>query len=273
MSTNEPPPYPGDKPEPSSEPSATGGLPSWGSVPPPPGYEAPPPPPAPDGHVGPEQPYSAPAAIGWGWRKFTENVGPILAAVVVIFGVSIALSLVVGLASGSNPFSPQGQRDVGAGTVVLGIVLNILSTVVSIVLSAGFARATLDVADGGKFDFFGAFGRVDIVKVVLTSLLVSLVVVLGFVALILPGIILLFLTYFATWAIVDDATGPVDAVKRSVKLVGSNLGSAILLAILSFLTLVLGFLALCVGILVAYPVVSLAAAYSYRRFRGQPVAA
>ena len=44
------------------------------------------------------------------------------------------------------------------------------------------------------------------------------------------------------------------------------------LALLSFLCFVVGALACLVGLLVAYPVVSIAAAYTYRRLQDQPVA-
>ena len=56
-------------------------------------------------------------------------------------------------------------------------------------------------------------------------------------------------------------------------IIGKNFGSALLLTILTILTIILGVVALCIGLLVAWPVVTLAHAYSYRRFNGQPVAA
>ena len=49
-------------------------------------------------------------------------------------------------------------------------------------------------------------------------------------------------------------------------------GPLLLLALLSFLCFVAGALACLVGLLVAYPVVTVAAAYTYRRLQGQPVA-
>ena len=63
------------------------------------------------------------------------------------------------------------------------------------------------------------------------------------------------------------------AISDSVKLVSSNVGDSLLLALLSILVLIAGAIALLVGLIVAYPVTALAAAYAYRTFRGQPVAA
>jgi uncharacterized membrane protein len=130
------------------------------------------------------------------------------------------------------------------------------------------------VVDGRAFDFPGAFGRINIVNVIIAAVLVSILVTIGFILLVIPGIIALFLTYFTTLYIVDDdATSPVTAISDSVKLISSNVGDALLLALLNVLVLIAGVIALLVGLVVAYPVTALASAYAYRRFRGQPTAA
>ena len=157
---------------------------------------------------------------------------------------------------------------------VAGLLANLISTAVSVVLSAVFARAALDVVDGRPFDFMGAFGRLNFVNVLIAALLVAIIVTIGFVLLIIPGLIALFLTYFTTLFVVDDdAESPVKAIGDSVKLVSNNVGDSLLLALLSILVLIAGAIALLVGLIVAYPVTALAAAYAYRTFRGQPVAA
>ena len=102
----------------------------------------------------------------------------------------------------------------------------------------------------------------------------SVIVTIGFILLVIPGLIALFLTYFTTLFVVDDdAESPVKAISDSVKLISSNVGDSLLLALLSILVLIAGAIALLVGLIVAYPVTALAAAYAYRTFRGQPVAA
>lgn len=276
MTTNEPPPYPGDSepgatPPPSgSDDSPTSDLPSYGSVPPPAGETPPPPPPPPSAPGGSAEGFSAPEAIGWGWRKFTENVGPILLGVLIVFVVTVVANILAGIASGGggSPFGPDMEFSVA------GFLANIVATAVSVVLSAVFARAALDVVDGRPFDFMGAFGRINFVNVLIAAFLVSIIVTIGFVLLVIPGLIALFLTYFTTLFVVDDdAESPVKAIGDSVKLISSNVGDSLLLALLSVLVLIVGAIALLVGLIVAYPVTALAAAYAYRSFRGQPVAA
>lgn len=279
MTTNEPPPYPGDStpgetpPPPAPGGSGTSDLPTYGSVPPPEGGTPPPPPPPPSAPGGSAEEFSAPAAIGWGWDKFKENVGPILIAVLIFIVGSIVVNILAGVVSGGggSPFGPSADAmdfDIG------DFLANIVATAVTTVLAAVFARASLDVVDGKPFDFLGSFSKVNILNVIIASVLVSIIVTIGFILLVIPGLIALFLTYFTTLYVVDDDAGsPVQAISDSVKLVSSNVGDALLLALLSVLVLIAGAIALLIGLVVAYPVVALASAYAYRRFRGQPVAA
>jgi uncharacterized membrane protein len=277
MTTNEPPSYPGDSdPEGTPPPSGpsespTSGLPSYGSVPPPEGAPPPPPPPPPSAPGGSAEGFSAPDAIGWGWRKFTQNVGPILLAVLTFVVVEIVVGIIGGLVGGGgSPFAMSGSS---MDFSFAGLIVNLISTAISIVLSAGFARAALDVVDGREFDFFGAFGRLNLVNVIVASVIVSVLVTIGFILLVIPGLVALFLTYFTTLYVVDDdAESPVKAITDSVKLISSRVGDSLVLALLNILVIIAGVIALVVGLAVAYPVTVLASAYAYRKFREQPVA-
>lgn len=284
MSTPEPPPYPGD-----SQPEGTSDLPSYGSVPPPPGAgdvppPPPPPPPAPPGGQGggPAEAFSPPEAISWGWRKFTENVGPILIAALATIGIFLVVAAVGAIITmvfgGESPhmgFDTAPGMGMGLTDQTPGfaeIPGQLLQTVVGTAVSAVFAKAALEVADGQRFDFFAAFGKVNFVNVIILSIIVGVATTIGFVLCILPGIVVMFLTYLATYALVDgDGQSPIEAIKTSSRLVSANVGSSLLLAILNFLVVIAGVIALCVGLFVAIPITLLATAYAYRAFSGRPV--
>ena len=281
MTTNDPPPYPGDSP--GSDESSTGsgdsatgsgdsstsGLPSYGSVQPPEGTPPPPPPPPPSAPGGSAEGFSAPDAIGYGWEKFKANPAPLVIAALLIFAVEVVLNLIGRGIGGSD----MGMG-MGGGFSIGGFVWSLVSYAVTTVFGAIYARGALDVVDGGEFNLGSAFGKLNIVNVIIASVIVSVLVTIGFILLVIPGVVVLFLTYFTTLYVVDDdASSPVDAVRDSVKLIGANVGDSLLLALLNILVLIVGVIALCVGLLVAYPVVALASAFAYRTFRGQPVAA
>jgi len=274
MSTPEPPPYPGD-PNSGEQNSGSSDLPTYGSVPAPetPGAVPPPPPPPGPAPVAAGA-FSAPDAIAWGWTKFTQNVGPVLLASLVIFGASIVLSILTSaLTGGFSQTSPMCPGSLSFSAMSTGsFVGQLIETVVAFVLTGVAAKAALEVADGKPYDFFGAFGKVNYVNLIVASLIVGLVVLVGFILLVIPGLIALFLTYLTTYSLVDDDKSPIDAIKHSVSLVSANLGGTFVLAILNVVVIIAGFIALCVGALVAVPVTMFASAYAYRVFNGQPVA-
>ncbi len=274
MSTPEPPPFPGD-----STPESSGDLPSYGSVPPPPdapggpgGSVPPPPPPPPPTPPSYTQEFSPAEAIAWGWRKFTENTGPVILAMLVLLGVTLVLGFVSSMLGGG--FSAGGPtpgefqiESTGPGQ----FVAQLIQSAVSIMLGGVAAKAALEVTEGKPFDFFGAFGKVNIVQLLIAGVLVGIATLIGFVLLVIPGLIIMFLTYLTTYSIVDGDRSAIDGIKHSVKLISDNVGSALLLALLNILVVIAGAIALCVGLIVAIPVTMFATAYAYRSFNGQPV--
>lgn len=275
MSTPEPPPYPGDS-DPGEQNSGASDLPSYGSVTPPetPGAVPPPPPPPGPAVLG-SGAFSAPDAIAWGWSKFSQNVGSVLLATVVVFGGSIAISVLTSLFTGGfSQSTPMGPGSLSFSAMSSGsFVGELLQAVVGMTLTGVAVKAALEVTEGKPYDFFGAFSRVNYVNLIVASLVVSLVTLIGFILLVIPGLIVLFLTYLTTYSVVDDGKSPIDAIKHSVSLTSANLGPALILAILNVVVMIAGLVALCVGVLVAFPVTVFATAYAYRVFNGQPVAA
>jgi uncharacterized membrane protein len=275
MSTPEPPPPPGDSPSESS------GPPSYGSVPPPPdvpggpGGSVPPPPPPPAPPSPSAQGFSAAEAIAWGWRKFTENVGAVILAVLATLGISILVGVLTGLMSGTlsspMPANPLDAMKLASASP-LELVGRLIEAAVNTVLGGVAAKAALEVADGQRFDFFGAFGKVNVIRLVVAGIVIGIAIGIGFELLVIPGLIVAFLTFLTSYSLVDDDKSVVDAIKHSVKLVSSNIGGALLLLILSLLVVIAGAVALCVGLIVALPITVFATAYAYRSFNGQPIA-
>lgn len=252
MTTNEPPPDHPDRPE-----SPTSGLPAYGSVPPPPGADYPPPVPGP-------VPFSATDAIGYGWKKFRENLGPILIAALVLIVASILVSFIAGAVTGTG-FNESELS-------VAGAISQLLTQVVGYIISAAIIRGALDIVEGHKFDLMAAFGKLNLLNVVLTSILVSILTIVGFILLIIPGLIVVFFTLFTMYFVVDKDASPVEAIKLSFALVKANIGNTVVLILLSIVVVIAGFLALCVGLLVALPVLAIAWAYAYKSYLGEPVA-
>ncbi|MFO6453946.1 MULTISPECIES: hypothetical protein [unclassified Aeromicrobium] len=296
MSTNEPPlgpdperpdgpvPPPPPSPPPSDGPAyppPPGDAPGYGGSaypPPPPGGGYPPPPggggygsfpPPPPGDPGFAAPFSPTDAIGYGWQRFLANAGQWIIAGLAIFAVTVIFGFLGFLV---QPSVDPGTTNPFAGFSVASIAVNLLSTIVSYVITAFVYRGALDETEGRPFSLADTFSRVPIGPVIITSLLVSIGIWIGFVLCIVPGILFAFLSYFALLFVVDQNQSPVDAITSSVKLIWANFGQALLLALLSFVIILVGACLCGVGLLVAYPVVTIASAYAYKKFQGQPVA-
>ena len=69
---------------------------------------------------------------------------------------------------------------------------------------------------------------------------------------------------FAIPLVLEHDLGVVDALLTSIKAAGSNLGGLILLIVFEILVVILGLIALCVGVFVAMPVVYAANVIAYR---------
>ena len=257
MSTNEPPP---EQPV----PPPSGG---YGEAPPPPpsggyGEPAPPPPPPSFGGAPPVGggSYSASTAWGYGWRKFTANIGQVLIAVLVLVAVNIVLNVL--------------GRIVGGDSYVVYWVFSLASWVVSMIIGAGIVRFALDITEGRQLNAATLLTPVKLGDVIVASVLIGLATFVGFILLVIPGLLVMFFTSFTLFFLMDKPElGAIDAIKASFEFTKNNAGNVIVWFLLSLATWIVG-LCLCgVGLIVAVPVVLIGTAYTYKTLNNEPVAA
>lgn len=260
-----PPPPPGGSypPPPYGDPSAGYGTPG-------PGYPA----------AGPLR-YSPTEAIGYGWRRFRVQPAPLLLGTLVVFVASLVVSLIgQGLVSawfGISRFTFEpgsSASDVGFFSVFAGnLVLSLLSQVVITLLSAGLVKAALLMADGRPVSLEAAFADWDKLQLVLAAVLTSVATSIGFLLLVVPGVIVAFLTSFTTFFVVDRRLDAIDAIRASVRFTADHVGDVLVFGLLALVVLVIGACLCGVGLLVAWPVALLGAAFTFRVLHGQQVAA
>jgi hypothetical protein len=211
-------------------------------------------------------PFSATDAIGYGWKGFTANIGPLL-----------LIGLVLLVASALSNWLSQGFE-----SWLLTIIGSVLSAFISLVISLGLIRAALAILDGGRPSVEQLVSTRDIGPYIIASLLVALVVTVGLVLCIIPGLIAGFLLQFYGYAIIDrksdsvttaPQSSPTGAMRASFEVVAGNVGPLILLAVLCFLLNLGGALLCGVGLLVTMPVTAIAIAYAWRYFSGGRIAA
>jgi hypothetical protein len=223
-------------------------------------------------------PYRATDAIAYGWQKFKERPSTLLVPMIVVLVVLIAADLliqfvVVGGFFGSTSCDstsfngtvstscgqPFWRQLLGAG---LGAAL--LSLVAQIML-AGIYRGALRAMDGEDFSVGQLFEGYNKMQVVFAAIFIAVATGIATVLCFLPGILIAFFTSFTLFFIVDQQLEAAEAIQESVRMVWHNFWAVLLFGILAFICLVIGTIALIIGLLVAVPVVVFGAAYTYRR--------
>jgi len=203
--------------------------------------------------------FTAGSAIRFGWETFKKRPWFFVGATLVIlfaYGVVGAITNGIDGAIGGSAEDPS----------VIGGLLNlVLSTFVGMGVMAFFIAAhddpeTVDLsALWHPRPFWSFLG---------TSILVGLVVGIGFVLLIVPGILAAIFFMFSTVLVIDRNLGPIEAMKESMRIGRGHRWTLLgLLALLALIGLA-GMLALFVGLLVAIPVTALAFVHAYRVLSG-----
>ena len=253
---NYPPPQ-GHYPPPGGYPPPPGNYPPQGGYPPPPGNY--PPGSSQYGGFGAPTQLNVGEAIGYGWKKFSQNAGVWIAFVVAAALIQFVINVIFG-GFDTNELS------------ALSIIGAIVSVFVSILIQAAYVRGALHETDGNRPSFGSFFQFENIGAVVVASLLVSLMTVVGFILLIIPGFIVIFLTWWTLQFVIDRNEQPVDAIKSSFRAISSNVGPLLLLALALVGINILGAIPCGLGLLVTIPLTIIASTYAYRVTTGRGVA-
>lgn len=203
------------------------------------------------------------AAIGYGWKKFTENVGPFIILFLAVFVVGIVLAIIQGAITPEN----------AAAAWIVSALLSGITYIIMQIVQAGVWRAGLAVTRGEKPSVEMLTETNNIVPFVLTNIVVGIGFIIGFILCVIPGIIWLIFTAFASLNALDKGMDPIQAIKSSIDMVKAHAGRVILILIAVYIVYIIGACAFGIGLLVTAPVALVALVYTYRLLGNEPVAA
>jgi uncharacterized membrane protein len=223
---------------------------------PPPPPPPPPPPWNPPPSGGGDRTPDAGAALSYGWQKFQQNVGALLIAVLIPIAVQVVLSI-IGRAVVSSFF--------------VAIVFQIIGIALSAAAGIGIYRVALQITAGEPADIGKAFDYDRWGEWIIFSILFGLMVGIGLVLCIVPGLFVLAFFGLAPFFFIDKRMSLGEALTASRMAVQmKGLAFPILLSIVvGFLGIILCFL----GVLITEPIAYVAVAFLYRYAVGQSVAA
>lgn len=197
--------------------------------------------------------FSVGEALGFGWKTFKEHAWLLLAAVVGLFGLTFAVQWGMEAMFGErSPF------------------VFIANMVLSALMGTCFISFYLDLLETGTPDFEALFNRITpkkLLNMLAYILSYSFLCMVGFVLLIVPGIV--FGTMFSQggYLIVDRDMNFLQAMQASAKITKGAKVDLFLFGLAGLGLALLGLVALVVGVLVASSVFCIAQAYIYRELR------
>ncbi len=196
---------------------------------------------------------NAQEAVKIGWEAFKEH--PWLSIGVLIFSqvLSVGFNFILTNVNGVYESFAMGP--------VAMVTNQLISVYVAMVMIYAFLRMydNKDVNLGNILLSWRKF-----VNYFLVTILVGVAVLIGFMLLIIPGVILSFKLSLAPYLVIDRDMGPINAIKESWRLTKGNIGYLLSLAILLLGVNLLGLLALVVGLVVSISVSFYAGIHAYR---------
>lgn len=201
--------------------------------------------------------FSAGSAIRFGWETFKKRSW-------FFIGVTLLVCIAYGVSSGIASAFDRGAPGIGFAVNIF------LSALIGMGVTAFYLKAhdSLDSVESSDLWHPQSF-----LKYLGATLLSMVVIIGGLILLIVPGVIFALMFYFTPYLVIDKGLGPVEAMKESARMTKGHRWTIFKLCILSALIMILGFLCLIVGVLVAMPVVSLAVVHAYRTLQKQAGAA
>lgn len=198
-------------------------------------------------------------SIKFGWETLKKR--PLM-----IIGAFVLALLISGIVS--TLLEPEEGAPLTAVTITMGLVSAIIGLLVEIGLITFSLRAHDNVASVTLKDLWNPK---PFLWYVLGQLLVAVVVLVGLVLLIVPGIIAAMGLMFSSYLIIDKERGPIEAFKESWHLTKGHKWQLFLLVLAIIALNIIGFLALLIGLVVTIPVSMLAVTHAYRKLLGAPI--
>jgi len=191
------------------------------------------------------------SAYGHGWRQMWKYF-------LELFLIGL-VALIIGIPSGMSGWT-QG----GAGAAILAILGIAYSILIVGPVDYGVSFAHLKAARGDKLeikDMFAAFQNYW--NAVLASFLVGIIIGIGFILLIIPGIIFACKLAFTPYLVVDRKMDVMEAIRESWRMTGGHSWKVFFIGLLAIFISIAGLILFGVGIILAIMWIRLALASLY----------
>ncbi len=152
------------------------------------------------------------------------------------------------------------------GEGLLASLVSLGFTVLTLFFQIGFIKIILKLIDGHKAEISELWAYPQyLLRMIGATIVYTIIIVIGFILLIIPGIYLALRLQFYSYYIVDKNAGALDSLRMSWKATDKNVINIFLFMLLIIGINILGALALLVGLLITIPVSIIAVTLLYRK--------
>lgn len=198
--------------------------------------------------------------VGKIFREAWEFTKDHLGFLIGYFIITIVLSLL---------FTFVGDALEEKGYTFFSVLMHLAGTIVNLFVSMGFYRSALMITAGEKPGYDQLYSNdQNFVSWLLSNLLFGLIITIGFLLLIIPGLYLIARYGLYPYFLLDRDLGPMEAIKEAGKASEGKRWQLFLLYAACFLANIVGLLLLGVGMLVTVPLTLLVLAVAYRKITG-----
>ncbi len=215
------------------------------------------------------------------WNVFTRNWAPLSVGILII-GLILAVPMmvvyfaVVLVAVAGSEAAGGMDPDAGAvmGLAMVGAVFGMMLMVFLLapLFTGRLIRMSLTAVRGGTPAIGDIFkGEMRYGSMLALMFLQSMLIGIGYMFFIVPGVILAIGTYFASCLVVDQRMGAVDAMKASWQMTNGRKGAVFgVMMVFMLVSMGCGFIPF-VGHFIGYSLMLLGIAIVYLRLMGEPV--
>jgi len=197
--------------------------------------------------------FSITEAIKYGWKTLREHFVFLTSLIVGLFIINIGINVAT-------------QALDKADLNLLLFATTILSVVVSVIIGMGLIYVALKLYDENMAGYRDILEPAPLFwRYLGSSIVYVVIVILGLILLIVPGIIWAIKYNFYKYAVIDEKLGVMDSIRRSGEITKGEKWHLFLFGIVLVLLNVLGALAFIVGLIVTIPITMMAVVYVYRK--------
>lgn len=209
--------------------------------------------------------FSISAVLGEAWQKTAGAKGTFWLAFLIYLAISIGISIVMQLVMTAVMMNIEGEGVIVALTIVEQVVMSLILTPVAVgILILGIRRsADASLQAGSIMGYYSHMWRL-----FLTMILIYVMVFIGLLLLVLPGIYLAVAYYMAMPLVVEKGLSPWQAMEVSRKTISKRWFTMFFFGIVVSLIIFISMLPVFIGLIWTLPMAMIAYGIVYRNMFG-----